>query len=154
MYLGVLGFFGGSGLENFLTLYLGPRRTVASLLILTIVVLGAMSGYAAWFMRREPRKESVLGIASCFVGAVMLLVQLDVMAAVALGVTDNQGILYALGIPAIVYCGGVPLGLLLAVTGLFQRDQKRKCAVIGLCLTLVGPMLFILFLAVGTSLLR
>jgi hypothetical protein len=142
----LLGYF-GSDLVVFLTLSLIRslvwRHTVASLLFLTIVVLGAMSWCAVWFMRREPGKESELGIASCFVGAAMLVLQLDVFAAVALGVRDSEGIMYVPYISVIIYLFGIPLGLLLAGCGFLQPNRKRKYAVIGLCLTLGVPTFFV-----------
>lgn len=88
------------------------------------------------------RKASVTGLAACLVGAVMLLVQVGVLAAVALGVKDNQGTIYAISIPFVMYLLGVPLGLLLAGLGLAQPERKKSPAVLGIVLTLSGPALF------------
>lgn len=154
LYGGLILLSSALSSERVLTFYLGPKWTVASILMLTIVALGAMVGYGIWFIRRTAKSESELGIVSCFIGAVMLLLQFDVVAAVALGVTDNQGILYALAIPFLVNCIGAPIALVFAVLGFLQRDRNRKFAAVGLCLTLIGPVAFILFLALETSLLR
>jgi hypothetical protein len=81
----------------------------------------------------------------------MLVMQLGVIAAVLLGITDNQGIIYALTIPLATYAVGVPLGLVLAVIGFFQPNRKRTYAKLGSCLSLAGPILFLLFLLVITS---
>ncbi len=109
----------------------------------TIVALGAMTGYATCFIRRTAKRESEFGIAACFVGAVMLLLHLDVVAAVRLGVVDNQGTLYALGIPLIVSCIGAPIGLVLALLGFVQPNRNRRFAAVGLGLTLVAPVTFV-----------
>lgn len=154
LYGGLILLSSGLSSDRALTFYLGPKWTVASILMPTMVALGAMVGYAISVIRRTAKRESELGIASCFVGAVVMLLQLEVVAAVALGVTDNQGILYALAIPFFVNCIGAPIGLVLAVLGFLQRGRNRKFAVVGLCLTLIGPVAFILFLALETSLLR
>jgi hypothetical protein len=71
-------------------------------------------------MTEKPTKHSALGKASCFVGGGMLLVQFGIMAAVALGVRDNQGTVYAFWIPFLMYVFGVPVGLILALGGAVQ----------------------------------
>jgi len=98
-------------------------------------------------------KHAEFGIAACLVGGVMLLIQLGVVAAVALGVKDNQGIVYSLAIPFFVNCVGAPIGLVLALFGFLQPSRNRWHATLGLCLTLVGPIAFVVFLATKTSLL-
>jgi hypothetical protein len=89
-----------------------------------------------------------MGIASCFVGSVMLLIQMAVIAAAVAGVQDNQGTLYAFFVPFFTYVAGIPIGLLLALIGFIQRSQKHTAAVLGLLLTLAGPIVFLVSIAV------
>ena len=96
----------------------------------------------------DAHKHSEFGVASTLIGGVMAIVQLVVLSAVFLGVTDNQGIVYALTIPLIMYCVGVPLGLLAAIIGFIQPRRQRKYAKLGVALTLVGPLMFLIFFAV------
>lgn len=96
-------------------------------------------------MTQRPTKHSALGKASCFVGGAMLLVQFGIMAAVALGVRDNQGHVYAFWIPLFMYALGVPVGLLLALGGAVQDPKSTK---LGTRLTLVGPLVFILYVLI------
>ena len=87
-------------------------------------------------------KHSAVGFLSCLVGGLMLLVQFGVIAAVAQGVRDSQGIIYALTIPFFMYLVGVPLGCGLGIMGLRQAERRWLFSVLGLCLTLTGPLLF------------
>lgn len=93
-------------------------------------------------------RHSEFGIASAFAGGAMMLVQLGVLAAVLRGVKDNQGVIYAVSIPFFMYCVGVPLGLLAACIGFIQPRRDRRYAVLGVVLTLAGPLLFAIFVAV------
>lgn len=95
----------------------------------------------------DAQKPSEFGVASTFVGAAMLVTQLVVLSAVILGFRDNQGIIYALSIPFVMYCIGLPLGLIAAIIAFVQPQRDRKFAKIGVVLTLAGPVIFALFIA-------
>jgi CHASE2 domain-containing sensor protein len=94
------------------------------------------------------RKPSYFGIASSLVGGILVVIQGSVLAALLRGVKDNQGIIYAFSIPFVAYCIGVPLGLLLATIGFLQRNRRRTFPVLGLVLTLTGPLVFVVIIAV------
>jgi hypothetical protein len=96
----------------------------------------------------DVRKHSEFGAASMLVGGMMIVVQLGVLTAVFLGITDSLGIGYALAIPIPMYCVGLPLGLLAAIIGFLQPRRHRKYAKIGVALTLTRPLIFVLFFAV------
>ena len=99
----------------------------------------------------EALKQSEFGFASTFVGAAMLVIQLAVLSAVILGIKDNQGVIYAVSIPFVMYSFGVPLGLLAAIIGFIQPRRDRKLAKLGLALTLAGPGVFAIFIAVQVN---
>ena len=96
-------------------------------------------------------RHSELGVTSTFIGGAMILIQLGVLSAVFLGIKDNQGVIYAVAIPFIMYCIGVPLGLLTAFIGCLQPRRDRKYAMIGVVSTLAGPVLFAVFIAVQVT---
>lgn len=100
---------------------------------------------------KETQKHSEFGVASTFIGGAMLSVQLVVLSVVFLGIKDNQGIIYAGSIPFVMYCIGVPLGLLAAIIGFIQPRRNRKFANIGVALTFAGPAVFVLFIAVQSQ---
>ncbi len=93
-------------------------------------------------------KQPSMGIASCIVAGVMLLIQVGVILATAANLHDNQGIIYAFSVPFVTYLIGVPLGLLLALAGLLQRAQKHTASLVGFLLTLAGPVVFLVSVAV------
>jgi FtsH-binding integral membrane protein len=97
------------------------------------------------------QRQSEFGVASTFVGGAMLLVQLGILSAMFLGIKDNQGVIYAVAIPFVMYCIGVPLGLLAAVIGSAQPKRHRKYAMLGIVSTLAGPLLFAIFVAVQVT---
>ncbi len=87
--------------------------------------------------------QSRMGIAASIVGATMLATQLGILAAVAMGVKDNQGVIFAFSIPAVMYLVGVPLGLVTAAIGFVQKNRKLTAAKWGLVLTLLSPLVFL-----------
>src|SRR4051794_40868111 len=89
--------------------------------------------------------HSGLGIASSLVGGAMLIIQFAVLSAVLLGVKDSQGIIYALSIPFVMYCIGVPVGLVTAIAGLCRAKRNHRYERVGLALTFAGPLVFVLF---------
>ncbi len=93
-------------------------------------------------------KPSEFGIASMCIGFAMLVVQLGVLFAVLIGIKDNQGYIYAAGIPAVMYFFGVPIGLLASIIGFLQPRRSRRYAKLGLALSLSGPLVFALFIAI------
>ena len=93
-------------------------------------------------------KPAAMGIASCIIGGVLLLIQVGVLGAVMVGVQDNQGIIYAFSVPFFSYLIGVPLGLSLAIIAFLQPNRSRTAAKLGLLLTLTGPLIFLAFLIV------
>jgi hypothetical protein len=99
-------------------------------------------------MMDDSLQQSEFGIASSCIGAAMLVVQLAVLSAVLLGIRDNQGFIYAVSIPAVMYVFGVPIGLLASVIGFLQPRRSRRYAKLGLALTLAGPLVFALFIGV------
>jgi hypothetical protein len=92
---------------------------------------------------RTPLEHSKLGAASCCIGGLMILIQIAILAAVAAGMKDNQGIIYAFAIPIWMYLLGVPLGLIFSVGGMVQRKRDPTLAVLGAGLTLAGPLFFV-----------
>jgi hypothetical protein len=94
-------------------------------------------------------KHSRLGIASCCVGSLMILIQIAILVAVATGVKDNQGTIYAFFIPLWMYLLGVPAGLTCAIAGMVQRRRDPTLAILGVGLTLAGPLFFVVSLVLA-----
>jgi hypothetical protein len=94
-----------------------------------------------------------LGLIAVVLAGLMLAGQLAVTAAVILGIQDNQGTTYAMSVPMIMYCVGLPLAWIAGFVSLWQRDGNRTLAERGLALSLAGPLVFVLTM-IGVELAR
>jgi hypothetical protein len=108
-------------------------------------------------MRRHVPRSDDLGeqfpfcaIGTCIIGGIMLTVQLGVFLAVFLGVRDNQGIIYAVAIPFLTDCVGLPVALSLAIRACLRRERRRAVWA-GIWLTFSGPLMYALFVFIRTS---
>jgi hypothetical protein len=83
--------------------------------------------------RPKPRRLSEVGIISCLLAALMIVLEFVQLINVMRGVKDNQGYVGAAFVSLDVLMFGFPFCFLLGLAGLFQPNRDDRSALWGLC---------------------